>query len=360
MKGKSRVSIPLLIVLLICLNQGCKDPGWESRADAVSNLLKGDWSLNDIFMVDANWGVAVKSQGVILHTDDGGNTWTSQKSGTGNSLSGVCFTDTMHGWAVGKKIILHTNDGGKTWVKQLDEAPFSFAAVFCLDTSTAWAVGSGWGDDYSNIHFTEDGGETWTRQRTGVKTHLFDVEFTDYETGIAVGGWCTNCSGSPLFGGYILSTTNGGDTWGLQYHDTTIMGFYAVDFTDVHSGIVTGALGTILRTTDGGISWTKQESGTNDEFRDVCLIGADIGYAAGGETVEPYRGTILRTTDGGLSWAEQQLSEQGFIFGVCFTDDRTGLAVGYGTIIKTISGGESVPKRKRDRQMRKIQLSHNN
>ena len=54
--------------------------------------------------IDANIGTAVGgwAGSVILRTINGGETWTSQSSGTTISLRGVCFTDANNGTAVGE------------------------------------------------------------------------------------------------------------------------------------------------------------------------------------------------------------------------------------------------------------------
>ena len=64
-------------------------------------------------------GWACGRRGTILHTSDGGETWTPQSSGTTYTLSSVFFVDTRNGWAVGDGgTILHTVDGGENWKKQ--------------------------------------------------------------------------------------------------------------------------------------------------------------------------------------------------------------------------------------------------
>jgi photosystem II stability/assembly factor-like uncharacterized protein len=69
--------------------------------------------------------------GIVLHTVDGGKTWTLQSSGTENTLVSICFVDPQNGGAVGEeKTILHTADGGKTWEKQKSPVPFYLMKVY--------------------------------------------------------------------------------------------------------------------------------------------------------------------------------------------------------------------------------------
>jgi hypothetical protein len=56
-----------------------------------------------------------------VHTTDGGGSWVTQSSGTTNALAGVAFADESHGWAMGEGgTILHTTNGGESW-SQLHE-----------------------------------------------------------------------------------------------------------------------------------------------------------------------------------------------------------------------------------------------
>jgi photosystem II stability/assembly factor-like uncharacterized protein len=59
------------------------------------------------------------------------------------------------------------------------------------------------------------------------------------------------------------------------------------------NGTVVGQLGTILRTTDGGQSWVREESGTNQDLYGVSLSETNTGNAVGAF------GAILRATTQG-------------------------------------------------------------
>lgn len=306
-----------------------------------------NWIIEDVWFFDASKGIVVGREGVILYTTDGGNSWHTQNSGTKNSLTGICFSDSLHGWIAGwNGTILYTNNGGKTWIKQASNLSANFNEVFCIDSSTAWVLSDI--EKSGIIYHTRDGGISWTRQKTGVRTYINDVFFSDPDTGVAVGGWRRYWGVRPYFSGYILRTTNGGATWHLKYHDTTVIGFEGVVFTDALSGIVVGAGGTILRTTDGGASWTRQVSGTTMDLRDACFPDTDTGYVVGGESSIPFQGgTILRTTDGGETWIKQEIPIQNTLTSVFFTDTKTGTAAGYSTILRTFSGGEAVKRKHR-------------
>ena len=65
-------------------------------------------------LVDARHGWAVGTNGTIVATADGGAPWSTQNSGTDESLFAVSFTDPDHGWVVGGYgTILATTCGGE-------------------------------------------------------------------------------------------------------------------------------------------------------------------------------------------------------------------------------------------------------
>ena len=70
-------------------------------------------------------------------------------------------------------------------------------------------------------------------------------------------------------------------------------------FPDGSHGWTVGDHGTILATSDGGVTWTKQSSGTGKLLCGVTFPDASHGWAVGTD------GTILATTDGGAHWRKQ-------------------------------------------------------
>jgi photosystem II stability/assembly factor-like uncharacterized protein len=150
---------------------------------------------------------------------------------------------------------------------------------------------------------------------------LNSVKFISASVGWAVGDY-----------GTILRTTDGGITWTLQIRGTT-NNLSGVSFTDANTGTAVGDQGTILRTTDGGTTWTSQTSGTKTWLQGVSFTDANNGIAVGDS------GTILRTTNGGTTWTSQSSGSTYTLLGVSFTGD-IGTAVGQlGTILRTTNGG---------------------
>ena len=80
----------------------------------------------DIFFVDQNKGWIVGSDGVMLSTEDGGQTWVQTRKFTTDAFLQIYFTNETTGWLLCERNIYarganatsylrKTTDGGRTW-----------------------------------------------------------------------------------------------------------------------------------------------------------------------------------------------------------------------------------------------------
>jgi len=154
----------------------------------------------------------------------------------------------------------------------------------------------------------------------------------------------TNANYGTVIGltGTILRTTNGGATWTLQTSGTTNT-LWGISFVNTNVGTVVGNSGTILRTTNGGTIWTPQSGGSGWALSGVSFTNSDIGTIVGHGLVFPeWVGIILRTTDGGTNWEFQTSGTNHTLHDVCFINASIGTAVGDGgTILRTSDGGQN-------------------
>ena len=102
---------------------------WRVQYTGSGPDSQGAIGYTGVAFADALHGWVVGLDGIILATTDGGSTWKPQHSGTSLDLNGVAFADARHGIAVGDyiegndplagkldgSVILHTTDGGATW-----------------------------------------------------------------------------------------------------------------------------------------------------------------------------------------------------------------------------------------------------
>jgi photosystem II stability/assembly factor-like uncharacterized protein len=265
---------------------------WVAQQSGTTALLLG------VSFTDTNTGTVVGTRGTILRTTDGGATWVAQNSGTDLNLLDVSFSDANNGvavsqaygeyiggvwWVLGEALILHTTDGGVTWstAVPLDGArPDSNCNGVSFVDANNWVFVCG-----SDIWYTN--GRFYSVVYSPIGSDLRDVDVktfsdtnTDTNIGVVVGD-----------DGTILRTTDG-VTW-VEQQSGTIGFLLGVSFTDTNTGTVVGTRGTILRTTDGGTTWTAQDSGTTFSLLGVSFTDANTGTAVG------LGGTILRTIDGG-------------------------------------------------------------
>ena len=249
-----------------------------------------------------------------------GSGWSAQFSETASDLHAVHFSDTLNGWASGSSYaILHTTDGGSTWSSYRSDL-YSGSAVYSPDASTALIAGS-WG-----MVRTTDGGATWTTPAGSGSNSLYALQFADASTGYAAGRFDT-----------MLKTTDGGVTWNELSSGTSSTSFYSICFVTAERGWVVGSGGTIINTTDGGVTWNGQASGLAAYYgylRSVQFADSQTGWVCGDG------GVILKTTDGGTTWFSQESGTSQDLNAISMIDGQTGWVVGAaGIILKTSNGG---------------------
>lgn len=113
---------------------------------------------------------------------------------------------------------------------------------------------------------------------------------------------------------------------------------YGVAALGPQSAVVVGTFGSIMTTTDGGKTWERHDSGTNEPIFSVEMADAQNGWAVGAS------GLILHTADGGKTWTRQTspLKEPRHLFKVAAIDANTAWAVGdWGAIVATSDGGKT-------------------
>lgn len=166
------------------------------------------------------------------------------------ALAAIQFVGQDHGWAVGAGRIMATSDGGRTWSRQYS-GPAVLGQVDFTDTAHGWAVGSG------TLLRTADGGATWTGlgepRLSGRCLAVSAVHFVSPALGYAIADkTAAGGAGTAEAAGQLLRSTDGGATWSAVPGAPS--GAQAVCFGTATDGYV-GAAGRIWRTTDGGSTW---------------------------------------------------------------------------------------------------------
>ncbi len=148
------------------------------------------------------------------------------------------------------------------------------------------------------------------------------LDFIDENTGYAAGNV-----------GTVMKTTNGGINWELKNIGFEII-LLSIFFIDENTGFVSGGnSGTILKTTNGGDNWQNVFSGGTTFMWDINFPTRNTGYAVG------LNGRIFKSTDSGLNWSQQNSNTTVPFFCVDFLDSLNGTAGGGAYVTKTTNGG---------------------
>lgn len=144
---------------------------------------------------------------------------------------------------------------------------------------------------------------------------LYDVYFVDGRN-----GWLVADSGE------VFRTTNGGVQWTQQTSGSKAR-LRKVFFRDLNNGWIAAERRTILRTTNGGTSWSTVQLPTTDSTRitySLSFISATQGWAVCGKSSAS---EIYMTTDGGGTWTSQKTLTKP-LYDVHFASATHGAAVG--------------------------------
>jgi photosystem II stability/assembly factor-like uncharacterized protein len=264
--------------------------------------------------------------------------WVQQQSGVHVSLWSVMFVDTLHGWACGDTgTLLRTSDGGQHWQKATTlTIRRSINSVFFLDPATGWLV-----TDTAQIYKSTDSGATWSLQFSTPRAYFGDCVFFDDSTGFAAG---SDMNGANMYNeGILYKTTNGGTTWTLaKSYLITVWSISSLVFADRKHGWALGDY-DLLKTTDGGLSWQTPvafSSITDSAFvktsgyiNRICFEDTVSGFGIG------RYGHVIRTRDGGTSWTLVYKTSL-WLEGIAFADRAHGFMVGQnGAVFSSADSG---------------------
>jgi len=141
-------------------------------------------------------------------------------------------------------------------------------------------------------------------------------------------GWAVGDAGT------IMHTSDAGITWRSQVSQASAS-LNAVFFSDADIGWVVGNLGTVLQTSNRGDTWKRLILGVGENLMALHFANRDTGFAVGSS------GAVLRTVDGGRTWQKKNVTGL-TLRGVAFAGTREGWAVGdNGEIFGTDDAGET-------------------
>ncbi|WP_223548862.1 WD40/YVTN/BNR-like repeat-containing protein [Pseudomonas sp. A-B-19] len=223
--------------------------------------------------------VTVGQRGHILFSDDAGKHWQQAVVPASADLTAVNFPTATQGWAVGNDgVVLHSSDAGATWQKQLDGRQIGALLV----------------KHYTALASAEPGNEQWPLLVTegqklaeqGADKPLLGVWFANDKTGYVVGVF-----------NLILRTDDGGQTW-TPYQDRTDnpQGFHLNAIASTGDALyIAGEQGLLLKWDDSAQRFNAVPTPYPGSFFGVLGKPGEV-------LIYGLRGNVLRSTDGGQSW----------------------------------------------------------
>lgn len=250
---------------------------WAETARLAPKSLLVDVARSD------NTLIAVGERGHVLLSEDGGANWSQARVPTRSLLTAVTTLEGGHAWAVGHDaVILHSADGGKTWTRQYfapDEGS-PLLDVWFENASHGIAIGA-----YALFLETHDGGKTWERRDVDEEERHWNA------IAHAPDGTLYVAAES----GVVFRSTDKGKSWELK--ETPYRGsFLGCLCLSNGAVLVYGLRGNVYRSTDRGESW--QHIPTDQT---VTLMGG-TQTSDGVLVIVGLSGTLLVSTDSGLSF----------------------------------------------------------
>ncbi len=349
-----RNSIHLLMIGILILGTINIFGQWTAQNTGISE------NLNAVYFLNKDKGWAVGNSGAIIKTTDGGNTWIKQNSGVTSKLTCINFLNDTSGVAGGENgKLLYTYDGGNNWkatpikdtisgkivyptINKVTVYDSSFIFVGTNGLFRMYYKGIGWKD----INF-----DYWRLVNHDYKVENF--KFFNDSSGIAVVDYYDS-SLSKLF----LKTNNGGKNWEYINHLTFTTSYYNNSFILSQDSIfVTGKTSrysvaefTIVNSGGSNLTWRSPFDTTSSpnlpyyiNMDKPFFVSAKNGWAiaakwGGGSSV------ILKTNDGGYSWSKVNSGINTYqLNDIFFLDENHGWAVGdSGKVYVTDNGGGQI------------------
>jgi photosystem II stability/assembly factor-like uncharacterized protein len=235
------------------------------------------------------------------------------------SLRGLFVVNEDVVWASGSEgTVLVSENGGETWkiIQIPGEAKNDFRSIYAWNRHKAIVFGIA-GPDFS--YLTEDGGKTWQVVFRDSTEGLFfnSLKFADKNIGLAVSD---PVNGKP----FVVKTTNGGKNWKTIENipdskegeanfaaSNTCIEFFPSGKAWIATG---GKTARIFYSEDFGENWEVAETpmiqgGASSGIFSVCFKNEMEGVIVGGTYDKPKlnRNIAAFTTDGGKSWLPAEM-----------------------------------------------------
>jgi len=291
--GKINNIIYLGLISLIFINNTYSQ--WDIKD--VSAITTSNF--NKVYFLDSLQGWCVGYNGVIIHTNDGGDNWELQQDNiSNNNIKDVVFIDSLVGFYLSENGLYKTINSGQDWTQL--SLPNGGDKICFFDSIRGIIVGNG------GIFKTIDGGNNWELIENSVGANSYFVVDSNNI-------WASTNTKIFQYNGvnWIEKYYNGND----DFYST-----YVVDSNNIWS---VGANGKILYSDDNGDSWIQQATNWSEGYLfSAYFINENNGWAVGDY------GKVFRFD--GVSWSEENSNIGQMLSSVIFTTSNIGWATSWG------------------------------
>ncbi|WP_224996075.1 YCF48-related protein [Cesiribacter sp. SM1] len=284
--------------------------------------------ITDFLFSDEHKGVAVGSGGSILTTQDGGESWVSRNKAYPHFLA-FKFYNHQTGYASSGRGLFKTADGGTNW-QMVDGSVYLPIADFYLQNENNGVL-----PGYRGTAFKLTDGKL-SKLDLPV-TFLYRSYMLQHQDSLLICGTAIQPKGN-----FLLKSGDHGTTWKVL----SIEGEGSImDIEEVENSLYISQTSGISKSDDGGHSWTKISSFSQDYLQHVTFLDANraVAYFSAAR--------VCYSEDGGATWTPvaQPFNNETTVYKFLAVNGSTVYACGsaysgrttYGRIWKSDDAGKS-------------------
>jgi photosystem II stability/assembly factor-like uncharacterized protein len=302
-------------------------------------------TIHKIEFFNDSLGYAMGTRGLILRSEDAGETWININSNIEGDILDFAYN------SIGEIIVTTYLEKGT----YKSSNGFDFYQVF----RSEW--------DFPNIEYSKDNkyylsgaeiiyqsldeGITWDTiydlKQNGYKWgHISDFAFVNQNLGYAVGEGRDEFDNT-LFYSFLLKSIDGGHNWNIEkQYDWDSLGLFTnVYFIDEFTGYIISS-GQLLKTIDGGVTWVPSQDMhyavdleiVNEEK--IVTVNRPAAYTGDATSTAFF---IDESLDSGSTWSNPGFRNGAHLESVYFLNDSIGFVAGdYSLILKTRTCGGDI------------------